>query len=114
MHRPRACSFSAPGKRNGRPSLEARGGRKSALKGRGELLVYAATGGHGTPGEGGAATWIEFGGQRSLKRRRDLPPPRTPPGSPETYAMTQGEIADALSTVPRRKRRESQGSPKRL
>jgi hypothetical protein len=35
MHRPRACSFSAPGKRNGRPSLEAWGGRKSALKGRG-------------------------------------------------------------------------------
>ncbi len=30
MHQPRACSFSAPGKRNGRPSLEARGGHKFA------------------------------------------------------------------------------------
>jgi hypothetical protein len=64
MHQPRACLFPPQSKRNGRPSLEARGGRKSALKGSqpgdlaatvaaAEVATPAATERHGTPSEGG-------------------------------------------------------------
>ena len=51
--------------------LEARGGRKSALKGRG--LRRIATEKHGTPGEGGEATFAASGWMSELDRQITSP-----------------------------------------